>query len=299
MNKLISIFIPTYNRASVLDSILERVIKAVSKYSMDIYISDNNSTDDTEHIVLGWQEKYSRIFYNKNEQNLGPDRNMLNILDYNLSKYMLMLGDDDYVLDNFVESLAPFLKDDYDFIVLGVDTDHPTTVYDNVDEAFLFLHDKMTYGVLIMRTNSIQKQSMQKYIGTYHAYSAIAWEAAVSAESCGKSLYYNDTATVVLGSVEKTWKSNAADIYLYAIPMWYSLLPLNKITTNVVYKKYEHFAFSFRWLFSMKLNSNMTSLSSTRYFTFSDKLKFDCVSYIPVCMIAFAKKLMHYLKYNK
>ena len=66
MNNLLSIFIPTYNRCNVLDTVLDRVISAVKEYDVCVQVYDNCSLDKTENIVCAKQKLYPYIFYCKN-----------------------------------------------------------------------------------------------------------------------------------------------------------------------------------------------------------------------------------------
>lgn len=290
MKDLLSIFIPTYNRAILLDEILERVIEAVSKEFISIYISDNCSTDNTEEIVLKWQKQYSFIEYNKNKQNIGADRNMLKILNCNASEYVLMLGDDDYVTVDFLEKIVPYLKENYDFIVLGTNCNYQTKIYNSVGEAFGFLYDKMPYGTLIMRSGTMTMDVVDKYIGTYHAYSAVAWEAACLSYSYGKILYYNESEVVVLGQGNKTWSSNAIDVFLYGIPKWYSLLPIDSKIKSKVYKGHKRIYFNIKMFANMKLDVKKSNLTSKIYFNVMDEIKWFIVEIIPSGVIKCIKK---------
>ena len=56
MNNLLSIFIPTYNRCNVLDTVLDRVISAVKEYDVCVQVYDNCSLDKTENIVCAKQK---------------------------------------------------------------------------------------------------------------------------------------------------------------------------------------------------------------------------------------------------
>ena len=58
MNKELAICIPTYNRALVLKDLLNDLILKVEDYQVAIYISDNNSQDNTYDIVREAQKKY-------------------------------------------------------------------------------------------------------------------------------------------------------------------------------------------------------------------------------------------------
>ncbi|WP_422555544.1 glycosyltransferase, partial [Sulfuricurvum sp.] len=48
MNKQLAICIPTYNRAKVLEELLFDLIPQVAPLDIPIYISDNNSLDQTQ-----------------------------------------------------------------------------------------------------------------------------------------------------------------------------------------------------------------------------------------------------------
>ena len=181
MNNLLSIFIPTYNRCNVLDTVLDRVISAVKEYDVCVQVYDNCSLDKTENIVCAKQKLYPYIFYCKNETNIGLDRNMLNVLNKQVSKYTLMLGDDDFLVDDFYKKIESYLKQCFDFIVLSVDSTFKTTVYVEKLSAFSFLWDKMPYGTVIIRNGLINRCDVEKYIGTSHAYSAIPWESMLKA----------------------------------------------------------------------------------------------------------------------
>lgn len=69
---LLSICIPTYNRAENLKECIESIIKqdAFSPDNIEIVISDNCSTDNTREIVKKYTEKYENIHYFCNEKNV-------------------------------------------------------------------------------------------------------------------------------------------------------------------------------------------------------------------------------------
>lgn len=69
---LVSICIPTYNRASYLKKCLDSIVgqSEFLKGDVEIVISDNCSTDHTEKVVQGYKEKYSNIQYYRNEENI-------------------------------------------------------------------------------------------------------------------------------------------------------------------------------------------------------------------------------------
>ena len=64
--------VPTYNRSRLLDNFLEAHAALFARYDIPLYIYDNASTDDTEHVVRKWIEVYPLISYFRQPENLGP-----------------------------------------------------------------------------------------------------------------------------------------------------------------------------------------------------------------------------------
>jgi len=64
MNKILSICIPTFDRADSLNLLLESISKIDldTRLRIEVCISDNHSCDHTEEVVLKWKKAY-RINY--------------------------------------------------------------------------------------------------------------------------------------------------------------------------------------------------------------------------------------------
>ena len=71
MNKpLLSICIPTYNRAEYLKNSIESIIcqDEFKNKQVEIVIADNASTDNTESVARPYAQRYENIFYYRNEK---------------------------------------------------------------------------------------------------------------------------------------------------------------------------------------------------------------------------------------
>jgi len=79
---LVSICIPTYNRSKYLKQTIESLVVQDEFISgrVEIVISDNASTDNTEEVVKIFTEKYTNIKYYKNVDNI-KDENFPIVLD--------------------------------------------------------------------------------------------------------------------------------------------------------------------------------------------------------------------------
>ncbi len=99
---LITIAIPTYNRA---DCYLKQAIQSALNQTypaIEIIVSDNCSTDDTEMVVKDF--KVSRIRYFRQEKNIGANNNFNFCLQQANGSYFLLLQDDDLIDSDFIET---------------------------------------------------------------------------------------------------------------------------------------------------------------------------------------------------
>lgn len=106
MDFLLTIAIPTYNRLEKLKIALERVMDDIKGHDeIELFVSDNASTDGTKEYVENVQKENSNLKYYRNEANLGFDGNFLNCFRRAQGKYLWILSDDDGLMENAVEAV--------------------------------------------------------------------------------------------------------------------------------------------------------------------------------------------------
>jgi glycosyltransferase involved in cell wall biosynthesis len=114
---ILTIAIPTYNRAQYLNIQLSNLIKQVNSYSdIEILVSDNCSNDVTESVVENYN--YSFINYYKQIENIGLDGNVLSCYENAKGKYIWYLSDDDVVFEDSVQRVYDFISK-HEFSVLA------------------------------------------------------------------------------------------------------------------------------------------------------------------------------------
>ena len=108
---LLSICIPTYNRSYILKYVLEKYVSD-SEFDDDIeiVISDNTSTDDTEQICMFYVEKYTNIRYYRNKENV-RDANFLMVLDYAHGEYLKLLNDWSFIIGDSLRFVKEKLRE--------------------------------------------------------------------------------------------------------------------------------------------------------------------------------------------
>lgn len=123
---LLSICIPTFNRAELLRSALLSLAPQVKEFQSDVelIVSDNCSPDNTQEVVE-WAQQYVPIRYHRNDENVGPCNNML-VLVTKLArgKFCWVLGDDDFVRPNALKKVLETIKAFPDIYYIYVNIAH-------------------------------------------------------------------------------------------------------------------------------------------------------------------------------
>ena len=116
MSKLLTISIPTYNRASMLDAQLTWLSAELEGFEneCDIVVSDNCSTDNTAHVIANWQRRFAgRISFttNRNDHNIGGMANIMHCIGQATSKFVWSLGDDDAIERGAIRYIVGKIKE--------------------------------------------------------------------------------------------------------------------------------------------------------------------------------------------
>jgi hypothetical protein len=133
----------------------------------------------------------------------------------------------------------------------------------------------LPFGTLIINKLIAESIHFDKYIGTSHAYSAIPWETIISKIPPPLTLFYADKQLITLGSIRKTWSTDAIDIYLYQIPLWFNLLPDVYVNKYRILQEYLHQHFKIRRLIYLKKSNSLKGLSSDEYLSPYQKLLYN------------------------
>ena len=99
-SSLVSIIIPTYNRAPLLKRAVQSVLRQTYT-NFEIIVIDDASTDDTEKVVTSFNE--SRVKYLKNNSNKGPAASRNKGICLAEGEFVAFLDDDDEFLPTKLE----------------------------------------------------------------------------------------------------------------------------------------------------------------------------------------------------
>jgi len=119
---LLTIAIPTYNRAPYLEQCLRALIASIEEAheAVEVIVISNASPDHTAEVVAKAAQAYP-ISFVTNERNIGANRNIAKATRMGGGEYIWVLGDDDYPTKDCVPRLVALLRQKPDFVILNFD----------------------------------------------------------------------------------------------------------------------------------------------------------------------------------
>jgi glycosyltransferase involved in cell wall biosynthesis len=105
---LVSIGLPTYNRASTLRRAIESAL-AQDYQNIELVISDNASTDETQAICQEVAARDQRVRYLRQQRNQGATVNFREVLKQSRGEFFMWLSDDDWMDDSYVSQCLSVL----------------------------------------------------------------------------------------------------------------------------------------------------------------------------------------------
>jgi len=235
--KILSIVIPTFNRAGPLKATLENISEQFQSFDfskIEVIICDNCSLDSTEAISKEWfsNTKITGGYY-KNEKNFGTDRNCDLGIRRSIGKYVWLLSDDDYLEPGAIEYIFSQLKDrevnfafiNYSIITPGFDEYFPLKFDKSfnleVDVEDLIIKTKFFFSFLsscIFRREAWLKIDIKKYFDTYWIQLYVARDLA----EIGKSLIITKPCIKMIKETLADSRANRQNLHL----------PINDILMN-------------------------------------------------------------------
>jgi len=109
-DNLVSVVIPTYNRAHTLSRAIESVISQTYT-NWEMIIVDNHSTDGTNDLIKSYQNQKIRLFKIHNDGIIAKSRNMG--IENARGNYIAFLDSDDWWAENKLQVVSNYFNSDY------------------------------------------------------------------------------------------------------------------------------------------------------------------------------------------
>ena len=118
---LVSLCIPTYNRAPYLKALLQSIVAYLpaNECRLEILVADNAGSDDTPAVIDAFRAQLPMLKYYRNPENVGTELNMLGLVERSKGRYIWLFGDDDVFRPNGIEAVLDSLADDPDYVILN------------------------------------------------------------------------------------------------------------------------------------------------------------------------------------
>lgn len=120
MSRLLTIIVPTYNRATCLGTLLDALTVELQGFEdrVDVVIGDNASADGTPAVTAAFASRWAATRVLRHAENLGPDENFCRCVEAVDTSYFWIIGDDDLPRAGALPALLEML-----------DTHQPDLVY--------------------------------------------------------------------------------------------------------------------------------------------------------------------------
>ena len=295
-NPLLSIVIPTYNRAVFLNHSLEVHIPLARAHNIQLFISDNASTDETAEVVNKRIKEYPLIKYYHNETNIGMDGNFERVLKYPQTEYVWLLGDTaliPYGGINYILNYISEMNTKCDAIVFNVGnrgSEFPQQDYSDQNKLLSELGWHMTcLSSLVFSSQLIKQANFERYRNTCFIQTGIIFEYIANRRFL---IHWIETLSVqqflIEGCVRESWQNQIFEIWtkrwanlIFSLPSSYELdVKLKCIMDHGIKSR----IFSLQGLLNLR-NSKLLTLEA--YKQYSQYFKFT-INHMKLTILAFA-----------
>lgn len=194
---ILSLCIPTWNRASFLKEGLSRLeiqLNYINQEDIEIFISDNCSSDNTPVIVESFVNRGVPITYNRNKENIGMDGNFITCTKLSHGQFIWIMGDDDYLIQGILPNIINTLKCHPSIGLMHLCEEQKKSGYILMNKLNCYLKELSYWSTFITGNifnrdvlNSIQ--NLEEYKGSYLTMTPLYLFAAMSHSS--NIIYYD------------------------------------------------------------------------------------------------------------
>lgn len=251
--KVLSLCFPTYNRGWCMKEQIER-LKSCPKETLDkmeIIISDNCSTDETQQIVEDAIADGFVCRYIRNETNLGMDGNFVSCFRKARGKYVWLLGDDDTII---IDSLVQIVKlldvsEEYGLLHLYQKDDlQQDVIYVNdKDKMIKYVSYYITFiSANIVNTKYVPQVNFEKYMGTWFTLMPLYITASIKE-------HINIVFNIQTFENAKDYSRNGGYNFYEVFVKNYQTIIAEYITDNNLFKWLKKDIWPFIWKYTSRL----------------------------------------------
>jgi glycosyltransferase involved in cell wall biosynthesis len=115
---LVTIGLPVYNGERVVERALDSIL-AQTYPNLEVLVSDNCSTDNTEEVCRSYANQDDRVRYSRTERNLGAAGNYTRLAQLAGGRYFKWISHDDWIASDFVTRCVAVAEQDPEIITVA------------------------------------------------------------------------------------------------------------------------------------------------------------------------------------
>ncbi|WP_189612659.1 glycosyltransferase family 2 protein [Pigmentiphaga litoralis] len=293
MNTKLTICVPTYGRPTILHATLLELIKQARPHAIEIVIADNSEDDKTRHAVSSLGSVYPHIRYEKNEVNVGLDRNFVKVASMANTEFFWIFGDDDLPVPGAIDKVLSEISSNPTvgfFLInsMAMSADMSQCLEENLtgvysDKVYTdhreFLREISWYttyvGAFVVRRTLWNSVKSERYLDTVFVHVGIIFEALCRTRQPAK---FVAAPLIQYRTGNATWMKSFLDIQFRLWMTVINLLPTDCYdlpTRRIAVQKVVERFVKVRTLASLRSTSSLNWQSFKKsvypYFAFADK----------------------------
>jgi abequosyltransferase len=226
----LSICIATYNRGKFIGETLESIICQATE-QVEIVVLDGASTDNTEQLVRGYQARFPRLRYFRQDRNMGVDHDFAQAVALARGTYCWLFSDDDFLMPGAIQTVLDALQDDYAVIVANAEvrsadmsklivpkllafTGNRTYRSNDRQRFMVELAGYMTFiGCVIIKREVWRLREKEKYFGSYFIHAGVIFQSPLSEDALAVA---EPLISIRFGNA--TWHARYFEIWMFKWP---------------------------------------------------------------------------------
>ena len=159
----LSICIATFNRHQFIAATLDTIVKQM-RHDVELIVVDGASTDNTSDIMTVYSDTYKNVFYYKELENSGIDRDYDKAVDYARGEYCWLMTDDDLLCEGAVSRVLENLNGIVNLVVVNAKVMN-ASLTSTLDSNILKMQEDMIYTANEVKEMFIDLANYLSFIG--------------------------------------------------------------------------------------------------------------------------------------
>lgn len=308
-NRKLSICIPTFNRSTSLELLLYRLKSESNCCNVEIIVSDNASTDQTQLVCKNFHKIYNNFIYVRNQINIGFHNNLLNVMNLANYEYIWILSDDDIPVENSINKLLDFLfNNDAGWILSNFKKNNNNSSYFNKKSCRLNINELLNevgiwssfISISVVKNSLFKEWYIQNNKITNNDY--VGLNICLYAGYLEGCIFRNEP--LVCRPLDHISKHRFLNYETYLIDFYKAIeiyIDNNSITNKTKSKLLNQFAFGIgglsliKHIFEKNIKPNITEINKIYKYKLSYWIFLLPINYFNIKLLKFIVKVVKYL----